>query len=154
LKKFAATAEPMPLVYLDASALVKAVREEEKGVVALRAYLEGAELVSSELVLTEVPRALRRVAAESPLFQLEPALRRAAEALDTMALRPVDDALLIGAGLLDEPALRSLDAIHVVTALHVYPIDAFVTYDKRQAAAARLAGLNAVAPGADSHPPL
>jgi hypothetical protein len=37
----------------------------------------------------------------------------------------------------------------VVTALHVYPIDAFVTYDKRQAAVVRLAGLRAVAPGAD-----
>lgn len=65
-----------------------------------------------------------------------------------MALLPVEDALLIGAGMLAEPALRSLDAIHVVTALHVYPIDAFVTYDKRQAAVARLAGLQTVAPGA------
>ena len=26
-----------------------------------------------------------------------------------------------------EPALRSLDAIHVATAVHLYPIDAFVT---------------------------
>jgi predicted nucleic acid-binding protein len=138
----------MPFVYLDGSALVKAVREEEEeGAIALQAYLQGAELVSSELVLAEVPRALRRVAAEHPHFRLEPALRRAAEVLDRFALRPVDDALLIGAGLLAEPDLRSLDAIHVVTALHVYPIDAFVTYDKRQAAVARLAGLKAVAPG-------
>jgi predicted nucleic acid-binding protein len=51
--------------------------------------------------------------------------------------------------MLAEPAPRSLDAIHVVTALHVYPIDAFVTYDKRPAAVARRAGLHAVAPGAD-----
>ena len=66
-----------------------------------------------------------------------------------MALRPVEEALLLGAGMLAEPALRSLDAIHVVTALHVYPIDAFVTYDKRQAAVARLAGLQALSPGAE-----
>jgi predicted nucleic acid-binding protein len=138
----------MPFVYLDGSALVKAVREEEEeGAIALQAYLHGAELVSSELVLTEVPRALRRVAGEHPRFRLEPALRRAAEVLDRFALRPVDDTLLIGAGLLAEPVLRSLDAIHVVTALHVYPIDAFVTYDRRQAAVARLAGLKTVAPG-------
>lgn len=138
----------MPLLYLDASALVKSVREgEEEGAVALQAYMRGADLVSSELVLTEVPRALLRAAAERPSFQLGPALRRAAETLDALALRPVDDALLVGAGWLAEPALRSLDAIHVVTALHVYPIDAFVTYDKRQAAAARLAGLRTVAPG-------
>lgn len=140
----------MPLFYLDASALAKTIREkEEEEALALKAYLEGAELVSSELVLTELPRALRRVAAESPHFQLEPALRRAAEALDLLSLRPVDDALLIGAGLLAEPTLRSLDAIHVVTALHLYPIDAFVTYDKRQAGVAQLAGLKTAAPGVD-----
>jgi predicted nucleic acid-binding protein len=138
----------MALVYLDASALVKTVREkEEDGAVALRAYLRGAELVSSELLLAEVPRALKRVASESPRFQLERASRRAAEILATLSLRPVDDALLIGAGMLAEPDLRSLDAIHVVTALHLYPIDAFVTYDKRQAAVASLAGLRTVAPG-------
>jgi len=139
----------MAFLYLDASALVRAIRRDERGAEALRTYLRGAELVSSELVLTEVPRALRRGAAERPGFRLEPALRRAAEALDTLSLRPVDDALLIGAGMLAEPDLRSLDAIHVVTALHVYPIDAFVTYDKRQAAVARLAGMQTVAPGAE-----
>lgn len=139
----------MKLIYLDASALVKAVREEEKGAEALHAYLQEAELVSSDLVLTEVPRALRRRAAERPDFRLEPALQRAEEMLDRLALRSVNDALLIAAGRLAEPFLRSLDAIHVATALLVYPIDAFVTYDKRQAAAARQAGLQAAAPGAD-----
>jgi uncharacterized protein len=140
----------MELVYVDASAVVKTIRErEENGAVALRAYLQAAEVVSSELLLTEVPRAIHRVAAENPHFQPKQALQRAAEILDTLSLRAVDDALLIGAGMLAEPNLRSLDAIHVVTALHLYPIDAFVTYDKRQASVARLAGLRAVAPGAD-----
>jgi len=69
------------------------------------------------------------------------------EQIDSISLRPIDEHLLVGAGLLAEPDLCSLDAIHVVTALHVYPIDAFVTYDERQAAVARLAGLQAVAPG-------
>ncbi|HET9591559.1 MAG TPA: type II toxin-antitoxin system VapC family toxin [Solirubrobacterales bacterium] len=140
----------MALVYIDASALVKVVRDiEEEGAAALREFLQGADLVSSELVLTEVPRALQRTAAERPRFQLEPALQRAAEVLDSLALRPVDDSLLVGAGLFGEPLLRSLDAIHVVTALLISPIDSFVTYDKRQAAAARRAGLQTVAPGAD-----
>ncbi|HEX6455074.1 MAG TPA: type II toxin-antitoxin system VapC family toxin [Solirubrobacterales bacterium] len=138
----------MPFFYADASALVKVILEEE-GSMAVRAYLEDAELVSSELVLTEVPRAIRHAADRRPDISLESSLRRAAELLDSMALRPVDEALLIGAGLLAEPALRSLDAIHVVTALHVYPIDAFVTYDKRQASVARLAGLKTVAPGVE-----
>lgn len=47
-----------------------------------------------------------------------------------------------------EPHLRSLDAIHVMTALNLEAIEAFMTYDKRQAAAARLAGLPTVSPGA------
>lgn len=138
----------MPLFYVDASALVKVVAGEQ-GAEDLAAYLEGVELASSELVLTEVPRALRRKAAITPGFPLEEVLELAGAFLDSLALRPVDEALLVGAGLLAEPALRSLDAIHVVTALHLYPIDAFVTYDKRQAAAAHLAGLRTVAPGAE-----
>jgi hypothetical protein len=139
----------VPLLYVDASALVKTVLKEE-GVDALNAHLAAAELVSSELVLTEVPRALRRVAAIRTELSLESLFQRAEAQIDSMALRPVEEALLVGAGMLAEPALRSLDAIHVATALHVYPIDAFVTYDKRQAAVARLVGLRTVAPGADA----
>lgn len=55
----------MALFYLDASALVKLVRAEpETG--ALRIFLEDADLLSSELALTEVPRAIRRAAAHNP----------------------------------------------------------------------------------------
>jgi len=137
----------VPLVYVDSSALVKAILKEKRST-DLESYLSGLELVSSELVLTEVPRALRRASAARDL-PLESLLRRAIEQIDAMSLRSVDESLLVGAGLLAEPALRSLDAIHVVTALHVYPIDAFVTYDKRQAAVASLVGLQAVSPGAE-----
>jgi predicted nucleic acid-binding protein len=61
-------------------------------------------------------------------------------------LRPVDRPLLAAAGALGEPALRALDAIHVASAVGLQPIDTFVTYDERQAAAARLAGLRTIAP--------
>jgi predicted nucleic acid-binding protein len=138
----------VPLIYVDASALAKTILDEEWSA-ALDAYLSGAELVSSELVLTEVPRALRRESANRADLSLESLLSQAEAQFETVALRPVEEALLLGAGLLAEPALRSLDAIHVVTALHVYPIDAFVTYDKRQAAVARRVGLQTVAPGAE-----
>lgn len=43
--------------------------------------------------------------------------------------------------------LRTLDAVHVITAIYLEPIDAFVTDDVRQTASARLAGLWTVAPG-------
>jgi predicted nucleic acid-binding protein len=132
--------------YMDASALVKLVREEaESG--ALRVYLEGADLVSSELVLTEIPRAVHRAAALDPALPLDLLLDRAGDLIDALALRPVDRALLAGAGALAEPALRALDAIHVASAVALDPIETFVTYDERQAAAARLAGLRTMAPG-------
>jgi predicted nucleic acid-binding protein len=43
-------------------------------------------------------------------------------------------------------ALRTLDAIHLATALELGPIDAFVTYDDRLAEAARGIGLPVVRP--------
>jgi len=133
--------------YADASALVKLVRDEaESG--ALRAYLTGADLVSSELVLTELPRAVRRAVAYEPGLPLDLLLERTGELIDAVALRSVDRALLLGAGALAEPVLRALDAIHVAAAVDLHPIEAFVTYDQRQAAAARLAGLRTMAPGA------
>ena len=136
----------MPLFYADASALVKLVRDEAESA-ALRSYLHGAELVTSDLVLTEIPRAVRRAAALTPELQLDVLLQRTAALIDAVALRPCDGTLLAAAGALDEPMLRALDAIHVATAIDVYPVDAFITYDERQAAAARLAGLSTVAPG-------
>lgn len=137
----------MAVVYADASALVKLVREEgESG--ALRAYLDGADLVSSELVLTEIPRAVRRAVAQDPELPLDSLLERVGELIDVLALRPLDRALLACAGALAEPALRALDAIHVASAVDLDPIEAFVTYDERQAAAARLAGLRTMTPGA------
>ena len=136
----------MAVFYADASALVKLVREEAESD-ALRAYLDGADLVSSELVLSEIPRAVRRAVARDPALPLDLLLERAGEVVEVLALRPVDRDLLAGAGALAEPALRTLDAIHVASAVSLHPIEAFVTYDERQAAVVRLAGLRTMAPG-------
>lgn len=135
----------MALFYADASALVKLVRDEPESP-ALRAFVDDADLVSCELVLTEVPRAIRRAAAHDARLPLDVLLDRADETLDAIALLPLERALLLLAGALQEPALRSLDAIHVAAAASVSPIDAFLSYDERQAAVARLAGLRTVAP--------
>jgi len=135
----------MSIFYADASALVKLVREEPESA-ALRAYLEGADLVSCELVLTEVPRAARRAATQDRGISLDGLLKRTAELIDRLALRPLGWELLASAGALTEPALRTLDAIHVAAAIDLGPVEAFVTYDERQAAAARLAGLRTIAP--------
>jgi predicted nucleic acid-binding protein len=132
------------LFYLDASALAKLVRSEPQSA-ALRTFLDGAEMVSSELVLTELPRAIRRAAA-SGVMPVDRLLKQAAELLDAVGLLPLERDTLIAAGMLPEPALRSLDAIHVATAVSAAPLAGFVTYDERQSAAARLCGLRTIAP--------
>src|ERR1051325_2597343 len=102
----------MTIYYADASALVKLVNEEAESS-ALRAFLNGAGLVSSELVLTEIPRAARRLAARAQRLSLDLLLERAGELASALAFRPIDHKLLVCAGALTEPALRALDAIHV-----------------------------------------
>jgi predicted nucleic acid-binding protein len=134
------------LFYADASALVKLVRQEPE-TAALATFLAGADIISSELVLTEVSRAVHRAAADDPALPLDALIARAGEVLQALALLPIDRGLLLAAGALAEPMLRALDAIHIASAVAVLPIDAFITYDDRQAAVARLAGLRTVAPG-------
>ena len=137
----------MALFYTDASALVKLVRDEPESQ-TLRSFLADADLVSCELALTELPRAIRRAAAQDPRLELGVLLARAGDLVDALGLLPLDRALLLAAGALSEPALRALDAIHVAAAVDLAPLDGFVTYDERQAAAARLAGLRTMSPGA------
>ena len=137
----------MPLFYADASALVKLVRDEPESP-ALRSFLVDADLVSCELVLTEVPRAIRRAAAHDPRLEPDRLMSRASAVVDALGLLALERELLLAAGALSEPALRALDAIHVAAAIELAPVDAFVTYDERQAAAARLAGLRTISPGA------
>lgn len=88
-----------------------------------------------------------RAAADDPRLPLDALIARAGEAIDALGLLPLDRGLLAAAGALAEPALRALDAIHITAAADLSPLDAFVSYDERQAAAARLAGLRTVRPG-------
>lgn len=136
----------MSLFYADSSALVKLIREEPESA-SLRLFLEDADVLTSELVLTEVPRAVRRAAADDPRLALDALLRQTAELLETIALLPLDRAVLLTAASLKEPTLRALDAIHIASATSVSPLDAFISYDERQSAAARLANCRTLAPG-------
>lgn len=137
----------MALFYADASALVKLVRREPETDVLL-AFVAGADLVSSALVLTEVPRTVRRAVADDPRLALSQLIGKAQAVLDAVALLDVDWAILAAAGALTTPGLRALDAIHVASAADLPALDAFISYDERQSAAARLVGLPTVAPGA------
>lgn len=135
----------MALFYTDASALVKLVRDEPQSD-ALRNFLADSDLISCELALTETPRAIRYAAANDPELPLPTLIERTTELLEAVALLPLDRGLLEAAGKLGEPLLRSLDAIHVTAATRIKGLDAFVSYDERQSAAARLVGLRTVGP--------
>lgn len=136
----------MALFYLDSSAIVKLVHEEPESE-ALREFLDHADLVASELALVEVPRAVRRMAAADSHVPIDALMSRAEQVIGCVGLAPLDRSVLLGAGALAEPMLRALDAIHVATAVGLGPIDAFVSYDDRQSAAARLASLRTMSPG-------
>jgi len=91
---------------------------------------------------------VRRKAVTLPEFDLAANLGRAEIYLDAIVLHTIERLTLWRAGRIFEPRLRSLDAIHVMTALSLRPIAVFLSYDKRQIAAARDAGLPTVSPGA------
>lgn len=125
--------------YLDSSALVKLARPEPESA-ALRSYLRRRQaLVSSALARTEVHRALLPA---GPL-----AVQRGLLVLRKVDLVRVGTPILEAAGALAPTELRSLDAIHLATALQLgESLSRFVAYDERLAEAARAAGLHVVAP--------
>jgi len=131
---------------MDASALVKLILDEPE-TEALRRYIDGADLLSCELVLVEVPRAIRRAVEREPVLPLDLLMSRVEQTLDSIALAPLDRGLLLAASALAEPMLRALDAIHVAAAAGLGPLDAFVSYDERQSATARLAGMRTMSTG-------
>jgi len=126
--------------YFDSSAIMKLTRDEPESM-ALIDYLEEASLEVSTSVLAEVEvvRNLRKLPLESD------------QALAGFYLLALDDEVRRNAISIGHASLRSLDAIHVATALAVGDRDLqFVTYDQRQADAARAAGLKVVQPGRSS----
>jgi predicted nucleic acid-binding protein len=127
------------LVYLDSSALVKLVVQERESDV-LRQYLATAgPLTSSILATVEVARAVARMATE-----LAPA---AVAVLDSVSLIGLDARIAARAGSLRPAGLRTLDAIHLATALELgSELTAFVSYDERLSEAAGEKGLPVVAP--------
>ena len=125
--------------YLDSSAIVKVVLGEPNSD-DVRAWLRGRRQATSLLGVAEAMRAVRRrVPAGLPL---------ALSLLERMERVPLGSDVVVTAGLLDPAALRTLDALHLASALVLEEtLEAFVTYDRQLGAAARAAGLPVVAPG-------
>jgi predicted nucleic acid-binding protein len=126
-------------LYLDTSAAAKLLVQEDESDV-LVAYLDGTvdgqDLVSSALLDTE----LRRLAVRIQLDQ-----SMVTELLARIDLVDPSRSLFHEAGLLPGDHLRSLDALHLATALRV-DSDTFLSYDVRLLDAARSVGLSVHSP--------
>jgi predicted nucleic acid-binding protein len=121
-------------VYLDTSAAAKLLVEEAESE-ALAGFLDGIgyehDVVSSALLETE----LRRLAVRLELDQ-----SAVTDLLARVDLVDPPRSLFHEAGLLPGPHLRSLDALHLATALRV-GADTLVAYDARLLDAAHSLGL-------------
>lgn len=129
----------MAATYVDSSAIVKlAIAEPESD--ALRHFLRRRRpLVSSALARTEV---LRATLLEGPA-----AVDRARSVLSRLDLIRVNDRLLNAAGELPPHDLRSLDAIHLATAIALgRDLGQLVSYDDRMLEAARSLGIKTATP--------
>ena len=129
------------MIYVDASALVKLVFDEAESDALERWISDRADIakVTSELSTIEVLRTCRRVD--------ESTLAAARGLLAGLDLVPIAGPIVEQAAVVGEAELRSLDAIHLASALSMGPdLTAFVTYDARLAQAAEASRLAVIAP--------
>jgi predicted nucleic acid-binding protein len=127
-------------LYLDSSAFVKLLVEEpETGAIRSFVGTSTARRASSALLRTEALRAVRH---------LDPGvLASVREGLRRVDLIAIDDRILDAAGILDPGVIRTLDAIHLATALAIGDdLEAIVTYDARMIEAAGRLGLATASP--------
>jgi hypothetical protein len=124
--------------YLDTSAFLKLITVEEE-TTAMRAWFSSHDAIwSSQLLYTEALRAGDRLGIGTDLIE---------DALDTMSLVLPSVTTFSTAGRLQQPALRSLDAIHLATALELGDdLEGLVAYDARLVDAARAVSIEVVTP--------
>jgi predicted nucleic acid-binding protein len=97
--------------------------------------------VTSSLAAVEMARLVARARAQTTTK------RRATRVMSAVAQLRIDDPVMAVAATLRDPLLRTLDAIHLASALSLGDMpEAFVTYDRRLAEAAARVKLNVVAP--------
>jgi predicted nucleic acid-binding protein len=126
------------VLYLDSSAIVKLIAVEPETPDLADAVQADPQVVSSALAWTEVVRAVRRGGRS---------VARARRVLEGIARVPIDDGIVRGAANLAPPRLRTLDAIHLATALSLREeLTSLITCDDRLAEAAVTAGLPAGRP--------
>lgn len=131
-------------LYLDTSAIVKLVLDEAESSALLAVIAETEHLVSSVVGEIETRRVVARVPDTEGILSsvMEQVLAR-------MSVVPLSGYLVASAGALAPPELRTLDAIHLATALAITEeLRGIAVYDHRLASAAAARGLAIVAPEA------
>lgn len=129
-----------PVAYLDTSAFVKLVVAEPESSALRRAIVRWPQRASSTLLRTETIRALRRSGNTRQL----PAARRL---LRGVRMVRVDEPLLDRAADLEPGELRTLDAIHLASALEIgQDLGVMIAYGIRLKAAAQAYGLAVESP--------
>lgn len=126
--------------YLDTSAFLKLVVAETDSA-AMRAWAtrDDVQLVASDLLRTEALRAARRHSAA--------ALLQTRTLLDAVHLLSITAEICERAAELDPSILRSLDALHLASALMLGDeLEGVVTYDERLADACAVHGIAVLAP--------
>jgi uncharacterized protein len=128
------------LLYLDASALVKLIVSERE-TVALRRYLaDRPTRVTSELSVAEVLRAVSR--------QDQALIDTAMHLLGNVNRIALGSRLVERAGRLTPLRMRTLDALHIASALEIRDeLEAVVAYDRRLLQAADAQALPTSSPG-------
>ncbi|MCW2686429.1 MAG: PilT protein domain protein [Mycobacterium sp.] len=130
------------MIYIDTSAMVKLIAAEPESGQLIEWLNTHADesIASSGIGHIELIRATRRLGEVAAA-----AGQRLASTIDTLVLT---DSIAAVAGTILPPELRTLDAIHLGTALmHRDRLFAFCAYDRRLLDAAASQGLPAVAPG-------
>ena len=129
------------LIYIDSSALVKLIARERESAALLGFLPAWPKRISSVLARVELFRAIRRSCGRTS------ELRRAERVLSGLTLIRIDDDILRVAARLDPPDIRSLDAIHLATALSLQAeLAGMITYDARMTDGAGMCGLTVFAP--------
>ena len=125
-------------LYLDSSALVKAVVDEPESMAVRRLLADGDDVVSSSLLDVEVARVMNRLG------------RPAGDGERLIAtVRRIDISrgiIAVAAQAAPGIALGSLDAIHLATALAIPEAVTMITYDRQLARGCAVSGIPVLAP--------
>ena len=142
------------MIYFDTCALLKLIRADAESA-ALGSFIDARPTTrwfSSEVARAELVRTVRRVNHDDrgrliDRARLSSELGYADRLCSQIDLIAVSTTVLHEAAAIELPFLRTLDAIHLAAAASLRAsLSAFVTYDKRLAAAAVELGLPALSP--------